>query len=346
MDPAKKARLCKDYFIALSKRGKSAIIDVAYSHFKRPILVVDSEYNLIAQVPNEPIGDYVWDTLLMQKAYSPELLRAYVYDFSNSIWATDKVVFMDWGLAKNYPRLAYAVKINGKVKAMLEIYCKDRAYTVEDIEGVEIFALALSVDVSRTLAYAYSSVPLLTTFFKSLIKGDAKLISYYREILAHTGVVFAPAYCIAAARFPKSFHEEQRLTLCERLSKSNTHLYPICHENMLYMLYEDISGKKTYSAIIATLESDHCFLRQSGFEIGISEVFDDLADFNIYSYQAKHALELGSRTQSESGLYQFRDFVLYDILSYAKANIDLKCYIHPAIPALEKFDAKKKPNTA
>ena len=53
--------LTNQLFYALLDGGIKPIIKAAYQYYKRPIIIVDSSYKLLAQYPEKPVGDFVFD---------------------------------------------------------------------------------------------------------------------------------------------------------------------------------------------------------------------------------------------------------------------------------------------
>lgn len=74
------------------------------------------------------------------------------------------------------------------------------------------------------------------------------------------------------------------------------------------------------------------------FYIGVSNAFDSIESFVTYYHQAHSALTLGMKLGSDSRLFLYETYEVFDLFTQINNSSLLKKYIHPALPILQKTD--------
>lgn len=81
------------------------------------------------------------------------------------------------------------------------------------------------------------------------------------------------------------------------------------------------------------------FCKQEQLFCGISDQFSDPQVMKIYFDQARRTSELANSIQSTGGIYQYKDYAIYDVISSAAENQKVEYCCHPALGILQQYDS-------
>lgn len=81
------------------------------------------------------------------------------------------------------------------------------------------------------------------------------------------------------------------------------------------------------------------FCRQEQLFCGISNPFSDPQVMKIFFDQASRTSELANTTKGSGGIFYYKDYVIYDVLSYSAEKEKIEYCCHPAIGMLQQYDS-------
>lgn len=80
------------------------------------------------------------------------------------------------------------------------------------------------------------------------------------------------------------------------------------------------------------------FCKQEQLFCGISDPFSDPQVMKIYFEQARRTSELANAIQRTGGIYYYKDYAIYDVISSAAENQKVEYCCHPALGILQQYD--------
>lgn len=324
---------------ACAEGGIGQIASAAFAHFNRPIIIYDASYNVLAQLPTAPINEPIWNKLLEQKSAGIDIIKSYYDDkILDKIWSTNDIIYIDWGIAKECPRLAGSITYKGQRLGSIGVFCPERHYLESDIHDLTLVIKALNVELRRTNAYA-TSAPITEVFFASLFNGNIQTKQDLELWEKDIGLKLSGGFrLMALSMFPQTDMGIVLNILRYRINYLLKNVFTIVHEKSLFIMFtslrkpqSDHEFEMSQTDLIKTCESYNC-------SVGISAYFDNLLDINPHIYEAYRTAELRNNLKEKSSLKFYSQYVLSDIANRIMDSIPEKCYTHPAIFTLIESD--------
>lgn len=337
----------KEFFCALHRGGIQTIAKTAYEILQLPIVIINVEYEVLAQVPEKYIGDLVWDTLMKKKKVPMEMVWQFKRDnYIKEVDKSDRPIYVDWGMINPIPRIMANFKVNGTIEGYVGVLFPNGGFTEKHLDITEIICDAISIELQKRDNIDASMHALENALMVDLFQGNIKDEAMLSKWLSHTNIKLHKNYCVAAARVGLRSHESSILKyIRRRIEEDCRNTYPVVMENTLFILFTSIPPKISYKIAVDNIMKEALsLLNFYGLYVGVSEFFDDLLKLQIYKYQADRALSIGLLEENNRKIYKYQDYVIYDIFSYAVKHLPRENYLHPAIPALEAFDKKNNTN--
>lgn len=333
---------------ATSQDPITDITELAYDHFKRPINVMDTAYNVLAQFPNETIGDTIWDSQMENHSTDTSTISQYYSDnIISKLLSVDKPIIVDWGVVSNCPRIACTLKRNGVVTGTIGLLCPGGKYKESDFQDLNLVAQALSI--AQVGVYGMTNQDMLTrkttriqnvllsVLFKGKIKNDQDLEKWQNN----TRIKLQPGFRVIAVS-PGMKSESASFLLSNLQKMLPGHLmgvFPYYEEQTLYVLltrqsrhWEDNIGN--YANITEFLDA----LKSYRLPYGISGYFEQLADIEQYKYQSIRTAELCDVYNLSENFHVYDNVAPINILSFCTDSLGESAYIHPALDTLRKTD--------
>lgn len=332
--------LYEKVFKAMTSGGIQSILDAVYDIVKLPLMVIDTSYNVLAATNNDQFKDKIWDYIIKERHASDDLIWAfYENKYIEYVCKNTRPVYLDWGII-GIPNFCGAIRINGVVSAYIAMLCPSVEFKEEYIDVLEIAANAMTINISTYKNRNTQNNPMLEIFIRDLIDGAfhyEKQLETWKKDFKH---IFKEKYSLVAI-LPESKDMSGILQyLSSILSREYSKMLSTILTGTLFLFFYDINTDIKMKEIAEGIKKE---LSSFHFHYSISRCFSNILDTPNYRFQVEKALELGCVLQPKSMLYQYEDYAVPAILSYAAKEMDSLNYMHPAIYDLEKYD--KENNT-
>jgi len=150
MTDLNRANIYEKIFCALQKGGIQTIAKTAYEILQLPIVIIDVEYNVLAQLPEEYIGDLVWDTLMKKKKVPMEMVWQFKRDnYIKEVDRSDRPIYVDWGIINPIPRIMGNFKVMDAIEGYMGVLFPKGGFTEEHIEIAKIICDAISIELQK-----------------------------------------------------------------------------------------------------------------------------------------------------------------------------------------------------
>jgi len=333
-------------FKALLRGGIKSIAEVTYEIFNLPVVIISVEYKVFAQVPERYIGDVIWDTLLKNKRVPAEMVWQFKQDlYVKKVDSSERSLFVDWGMVTQIPRIMGNFKVYGTIEGYIGILFPDGGCTERHLEITDIICKSISLELQKDNNFRVSKPSLQIAFMLDLFQGNIKDESTLENWLSHADIELKNNFCIAAAKLETSSSEFSILKyIRKRIEENSQNAYSIVIEDTLFIMFTTLPSNMPYDNIINnSMEGVFSIINMYKLNIGLSNVFSNILELEIYKYQAVKALSIGLLKCGKKEIYKYRDSVVYDMLSYSMENMNKQNYIHPIIVSLQSYD--KQHNT-
>ncbi|NDL67079.1 PucR family transcriptional regulator [Anaerotalea alkaliphila] len=334
-------RTYQTMFNALLAGGMETIARAAHGVVLKPIIIVDAEYNLLAQVPERPIGDLIFDTLLENRQIPQEMVRRFKEErYLERVNGCGRAMYVDWGMVQGLPRIMSNFKVCGTVEGYIGILYPEGGFQETHLEFADLLCSTVGLELQKQNNFRVSRHSLQTAFLKDLFQGKIRDRAALEKWLPQVCVDLQKRWCVAAAMQLSSSHEEALLKyIRKRLDECCRNVHSIVIGDTIYILFSGIPQGATYGDVVERcMVSARGILEQFGMAIGMGEVFDDLLELEKHRYQAREALRMGRAMDGGEPVYKYRDYVVSSIFSNARRNMPEENHVHPAVRLLEAFD--------
>lgn len=325
---------------ALISGGIDSIVNVAYEYLRHPIIVVDSEYNPIIQIPNEPVGDFVWDAIYSSKSMPHDIVE--LFSDENLIkkgYEANKPLYVNWGAFKESSRVLSNVTVGKSIVGYMAVLYFNEICTKEDINDIELINQVMSIELQRTNASNYEIQDMRTLFLINLLDGkinNKEELDYWKTKYKFD---ISGNYQVLSTRSKKGNDDASSYPY---IKKSIERFYPKLHVAVfgdnLYILISDIQNQKDYDLDLYKILK---FLTNYNLKIGLSNSFSNIIDTCIYKEQANFILN-NILTSSELNFCFYQDYALDEMLQVITKNMHKQSFIHPAIQTICNYDKENK----
>lgn len=327
--------LYEKVFSALAKGGFQSIIDAAHEVMQMPISLHDSAFNLLAAAPREKIGDVFWDICLETGVYPREIIMSF-YDqgYMEAASKFREPYYVDWGDCANRPRVQGVVRVNNVVEGYITIFCPKEVHTPECDLATRVLANACAIEMERNKNRNLSENPLLKVFMHDLIRGQIDTrdkLDMWRQRLPPS---FKGAFELCAIETPVPNVKAVQKYLMEVLNASHSDHIEMIDNNTLYLLLYALNSKSS-----AFLQEDVSgMLKTLQAELGVSDRFTDIMQFDACRRQAEAALEMGSLINPGDCVFHYREYRFPFILHSVAKHMNEGSILAPGIRQLEQYD--------
>lgn len=328
-------------FEAVATGGFEGIAKAAYGFIGHPIVLIDVEYKVTVQVPEQPIGDYVWDTLLKEKLVPPQMV--WNFDRDNYVKInreTDHAFFVDWGMVSGLPRIMASVRVDDAIAGYMGILYPEGECTQGDLEDADLLAKAFAIQFRQVRGFSSEVHPLRNVFLSELFKGEIMTREELKEWESHANLRLPKGYRILSIQ-PRGTTMDHTLLqyIQSQLERKLSSPCSMVVEDSIIMLLSNVSCKKADpSPCMEEMRFVEPVLREHNLQCGTSDWFEDLLDIRPYLYQARQALVIGKSRPEPFTVAVYPLLVLDDIFSKVRKSMDPQNYVHPALSILSAQD--------
>jgi len=128
------------------------------------------------------------------------------------------------------------------------------------------------------------------------------------------------------------------VTLAKQLSVFSKNVPPIVHRAGLVLILDCTDEEKGASGEFCAHLMQ--LARQNHLHIGVSNVFDDIANLKEYFLQASDAIRLSERQSYVPSIVFYKDVAFYSMLSSLKEGVHIRSYCHPALQMMKEYDSQ------
>jgi len=337
----------KDYeelYITLLDAASSGsfreIAEAAYRIIRHPIVLIDVEYNVVVQVPQEPIGDYIWDTLLKEKLVPAQMVWNFnKFEYVKANRESEGSIQVDWGMVEQLPRIMGGVRVDGEIAGYIGILYPE-GIPEEDIKAGDILMKAFAIEFRRRMSFPAEVHPLRNVFLSEVYHCRIKTMEELEEWQRHAGMTIPGGYRMICAKPTGNVYESALIKyISSQIEKRLKGSYAIAADGAINILLsrqdmrpEQAESDKNLLDILKPILYD---LKLSA---GISGRFDSILEIGPYIYQSRRAGEVLESNENSGSSAFYSEIVLEDIFSKIRAGISEVNSVHPAIFKLAASD--------
>ncbi|WRS28708.1 helix-turn-helix domain-containing protein [Oscillospiraceae bacterium MB08-C2-2] len=317
----------------------------AYKLWGNPISVIDVQYNILCMLPHHTIEEGTWDQISATKKVSDSLIMDFIASrYLEESSKIDKAVLINWGVAKETPRMVCRIATNGAIQGFISVVLQDEsAWTEEDSTYLEMFARAAGLVLQRSTNISYDTQALQPVFFSALldktISSQETLQRWMRSLSYSPKKYFwVAAFSPILSTSVFTLHFEY---VFKQVKKQFSDCFSTCEKDCIYLLFNmdhlhDIEGRTTPAEL--------AFYLENGFGVGLSHPFKNILQTLAFKEQADSALRLGfaKKEGSSQKIFRYEQFATDDLMSCICQNFLPESLGHPAIEILREYDLQNK----
>lgn len=318
---------------ALIDGGIEKIMLIGNEYFKRPIMLVDVEYNLISHYPDHKINDPLWDAIHEFGTTPPGIINKFHIENMMPLGVNrTEPYYIDWGFLKDHPRILVNIFANNKCYGYLSVLCDE--YETEMADDIKLIGSVLAIAFQKQHTEIQASEDYQTMFLNSLFDGKVVTKEQLKSWIQYLpGLINEPFY-ICCSSFDSQKDSKITLNFIQATIKS---IYPgtlfITKNNQLIFLFKSIKSEQDVFMYIKGIQDA---LSDYKLRFGVSNQFFELNKASLYLKQAKYALSIAGTKEM---LYmQYKDCMLNQMATVIYATLPRESYVHEAIDRLDEYD--------
>lgn len=324
--------------LSLKGKGKEAIIDVASTMIRNPLIVVDTTYKVLAHSITYLVKDRIWQenierghctsdflamaTELAPKQISPESSEAY------SIYCPIS------------PTSKYGSKIywNNAVIGYIFLFEEYTPMTSHQKDFLPLVSYIMSDLLSKSPDFASLYSPLSEKILNHLLMGDNDL--YVDTLLNYTKIHFPNSmYCLVL----KLRDYRYQAPFTDLLKEQLKHYF---HDACI-AVYQDnlvclISSGEVQKLTEETVQDIRTKMGEHVQYMTISRSFSDIMQVKSHYMQCQTLQKVTLHLNLTKHLLWYDDYVLYALFAEIEEEAKLKEKVHPALPVLRQYDRQNK----
>lgn len=308
------------------------IMNLAASKLGNSVILLDSDFKVLAHSTVFPIDDPLWKENIAQGYCNYEFVSAVqkLDSVKNAQPTSDPVVVTCY--ASPHRKLSSKIFIHGKQMGIILMLENETPISTAHIQLLPTISAATGTAIAR---YAPYMVPGNTAYQKLLY--DLLIGASPEEIAPQIDALqFSPCLCTLCIR-PTRYLGQKHLKECvaTELVRRLPETRFTFHENGIAALVPlgeltDLPPEK--------MEELEQLAKSEYLRIGVSNIFFNPESFAKRYDQASRALELGDKLHNENLVCCYSDYLFYDLLGSAGAPESLGLFCHPALSVLSRYD--------
>jgi len=308
------------------------VINLAASKLGNSVVLLDSDFKVLAHSTVFPIDDPLWAENIRQGYCSYEFVTAVaeLEAVKNAPPTSDPVVVTCY--ASPLRKLSSKIFLNGKLIGIVLMLEKETPISPMHMELLPIISAAAGDAIARHAPYL---IPGNTVYQKLLY--DLLIGASPAEIAPRIArLSFSPRLCALCVRQTRYLGQKH---LKEDAAAGLVRLLPgtrfTFHEGGIAALVPLGDQPDLSDGDAARLEE---LARSERLQIGVSNLFFRPEHFADRYRQARRALELSARLSPESPVCRYAALSFYDLLDRAPDPAALGLFCHPALAVLSRYD--------
>jgi len=322
---------------ALIEGGLESIVKAAYDHLKHPIIITDSKYDILIEIPHELVGDYIWDSIFEANRVEREIIEIFSEErLIRDAFERDRPFVVDWGAFKDHPRLLSHIIIGEEIVGYIVVLYLNADYNPQDISDIELIKRVIAIELQRKKVDNYKISDLKALYLINILNGKIASKEEFDYLEINNILNLNGCYYVLAAQISRASMEYPLYHYIRNAIEGHfPELHVAVFNDYFYILISEISNQNNYNS---KLDGILNFLISYNLKIGISYIFSNILDAHIYKAQADFALNY-CLTNNELKFCSYRECVLNEILAVITKNMYKPSYMHPGLKIL--YDNEK-----
>lgn len=319
--------------VADQEKNPTAVINAAASILGNPLLVVDTDYRIIAYSSSVQITDRLWHKNTKQGFCSYQFVLGVkqLLEQQAAVLSTypSELTCTESPFRKFYCNVFLRSTLFGYILLIEE---KDPV-TPQQLDILEMLSRIISYTISSYMPYLFQRESQYEKLIYNLVIGatsenigeQCKGLSFPSSMV----VIFIQPRNQLGQKYIKT-------ALMPEISAAVPGAHAAYHDNGIVCLLSDEVGKDAILASLSHIGGDVV----DGIRIGVSNTFDQIGNLYVHYKQARHALELHARYGGSSNICRYADYQLLDLISSAGKSLPLAQYGAPVLSDIHRYDAE------
>jgi len=319
---------------AAQTKSVSACVNLAASKLGNSVVLLDTDFKVLACSNVYPIDDPVWEQNIRQGYCG--------YDFISAVNEMD--------IIKNSPKTSEPIVVTCSASPL-------RKLTSKILRGGQVIGFVIMLENENALSPShFEMLPTVSAAAGDILVKFAPYLlpdsTHYQRLIYELAIGAPPeklAPHIAKLSFPENMCA---LRLCQTRDRGQQHLREQVAEKLKALLpgtsfafHESgiaalLTSGDAAGATEDQLERLESLAKSELLRIGVSRVFSGIEDFAARYAEAGRALELESRFGGDRPVCLYTDYSFFDLLEKAGENGPLAAFCHPALAQLRKYDGE------
>lgn len=329
------------FYDALKVGGIPSIVKTAVELYDSPVLLTNEDYHLICQYPQEPIGNTIWDTLLVNKTLPSETIYEYQKKLLNKRKEIYEPFYSNKGIVKESPRIFGEVTHKNRVLGHVAIFLMDKPLRDNDLDIAKIFVDTLAIEIIRRENSYGNAQAKRAIYLKDLLENRVSILAKQHIAEKLTQKIIGNYLIIVTLVGSKASDKAFASYAAVELSGNYKNVVSVIYENAIVTLIGGLSRyrKPEESKLVSKVIN---FLTKNDMESGTTGLFSDLSVIDIKYKQAYLTAQIIQKEQKQSiGTYD--DYAPLQMFYELAQKDPLNVYLHPVIDRMKKYD--KENNT-
>jgi len=316
------------------------ILSVGYELLQNPICLFDNHFKYISYTKNAKVDVPLWDNMEKHGFISLELLnlmkeeRLFERDVrQKSPFICEKGIF-------RYERIVSHIELNNSKIATMIVWGSQRSFKPVDLKVAELLQKVLSRIFEKNLSPTLSKGAAYELFLKDLLEGrlaSEEIIDEKLKTLNWTLKERLHLLTVDMGEYDSSYMTQEflRNSIEENLPGSRAMVY-----NTYIVVIISRDGRQP--PLKDDLQKISDFFRQQKILGGLSLGFSHLKDIRNRFGQSLAAIRLGSVFTGGYGIFDYQEYVLFDMLDFQKQHGRLLPLCRAELMELARYDSEKK----
>ena len=304
-----------------------------YEYLHQPMVLCDANYVVLAQYPNQQIGDMLFDHMQKHQKVAVEMLPfIQLGNYQKDLDQNNNVIYVDYGVGKTIPRVIATIIDSDNIIGYLCILFADGKPSAEVFSFISKLAKTIASIICHSKTsynhnrYEYFAIMNYLFSNDNINKHDLE------KLLPAQPNTFNKDYCIITTKVAFKSNEIVYLNQLHHHITTLPNIYSYLQDNCLYILITSLN-ETTKNSIINKVTNLITAVNIYQLKFGISYIFNNLLDTNIYKQQASIAYDLNKQQFTF-----FEDIALESFFTIKSSKI----YLHPIINKLKQIDNSTK----
>lgn len=317
-------------------RGLQHILNVGYDIIRNPIVLFDSNTNLIARSKDIETDDPLLKEILISGCFSKETFRFieeidFTRIYNNRypyIFKTDKL---------KHDRIIGNVYIYGLAVATIVVVENGKYFDEEDLVLVFQLCEILSSEMQKNKIYKNLQEVSLETFISDIL--DSKLENATDIEKRATSLGWSIYKNTFLFVIDINIYATDIANIRDQLDRILQDCYIYIYNNYVLIF---LDSKYNHIDLHKDFKELEIFLKENSMFAGLSSCFHNLIDLPIIFNNTIKAIELGMRNNDKSVIFSYDLYQISHLLDTCSLNNNIVEFCHPTVPRIIQYDLENK----